>query len=138
LGFGICLAAFSLQQNLLIALIPLVGVGFMSDYFASINSTILMSATDPEYYGRVQSVGFAMFAITPIGTLPLGLLADAIGHVSVGSVHAIGVQVTLFMAGIVIVAFMLAIHAFGRNYTRTEQRDLKGYAVVAAERMAEG
>jgi MFS family permease len=137
LGFGISLAAFALQQNLLIAMVPLVLVGFMSDYFASINSTIIMSATDPQYYGRVQSVGFAMFALTPIGTLPLGLLADAIGHVTLGPVHAIGVQVTLFLAGIIIVAFMASISALGRGYTQTEQKDLKRFAVVAAERMAQ-
>jgi hypothetical protein len=56
----------------------------MSSYFQGLNSTMVMTASDAQYYGRVMSVNDDLL-LMPLGTLPMGFLADSIGSFSTRS-----------------------------------------------------
>jgi MFS family permease len=124
-GFGLSMAFFALQHNFVFALTALVFLGMMSDFFQSLNATLVVSASDPEYYGRVMSLNMMSFSLMPFGTVPLGYLADWIGHTSIGSLDLIGVQVTTFGAGMLITVFILAVTVFNPSYRRMEQEDFR-------------
>jgi MFS family permease len=124
-GFGVSMAFFALQNNFALALVALVCLGIMSDFFMSLNATLTVSASDPEYYGRVMSLNMMSFSLMPLGTLPMGYLADWIGHTSIGSLELIGVQVTTFGAGMAIVLFILAVTIFNPSYRKMEHVDLE-------------
>jgi predicted MFS family arabinose efflux permease len=136
--FGASLMLFGVQQNFVFALLALVAVGFVSDYFAALNGTIIVSASDPAYYGRVMSINIMTFALMPLGTLPIGLLADAIGHVSIGGFDLIGVQVTTIGCGLIIATFMGAVGLFNRSYRHLDQSALKQSAHAATDRLVSG
>jgi MFS family permease len=124
LGFGLFLACFAIQSSYAAALFLLVGVGFMSSFFQSLNSTMVMSASDPAYYGRVMSVNMLTFSLTAFGTFGIGYLIDLIGHVSRGPLDLLGVQATFLGLGVIIMAFILAVTVFNPSYRRLEQSDL--------------
>jgi MFS family permease len=138
LMFGLSLAFFAVQGNFAIAIVALVMVGFSSAYFQALNSTMVMTASDPGYYGRVMSVYMMTFSLMPLGTLPVGLIADLIGSVSVGPLHLIGMQATQFGAGVVLFAFILLVTVVNPAYRRLEQDDFKRFAEMATERLSEG
>lgn len=137
-GFGLFLACFAVQSSFGAAVIALVGVGFMSSFLQSLNSTMLVSASDPEYYGRVMSLNMLTFSLMPIGTFIMGFVIDAIGHLHSGPLNLLGVQAAYVGAGVLIVAFMLAVTVFNASYRKLEQDDLKNYARVAGNRMRAG
>ncbi len=137
LMFGLTLALFAIQLNLTLACVSLLAVGLSSAYFQALNSTMVMTASDPQYYGRVMSVNMMTFSLMPLGTLPMGFLADAIGSADLGMVTLIGVQVVNLGAGIVIAAFILMVTVFNPAYRKLEQDDLKRFAVIAADRLGE-
>jgi MFS family permease len=134
-GFGLSMAFFAVQHEFLIAIVALVCLGVMSDFFASMNATLVVSASDPDYYGRVMSINMMTFSLMPLGVLPAGYLADWIGHVEVGSLDLIGVQVTTFGAGMLITLFMFAVTIFNPSYRRLEQDDIRRSAAEAAGRL---
>lgn len=134
LGFGASLAFFAVQNNFILSIAGLTLIGFSSNFFQALNSTIVMSASDPRYYGRVMSVNMLTFALMPLGTLPIGYLADVIGTIHVGSLELLGVQTSLMGAGLIIVAFILMMTVRNPAYRRLEQNDFKRFAVVTAER----
>jgi MFS family permease len=125
LGYGLSMAFFAVQHDFIFALAGLVCLGVASDFFQSLNATLVVSASDPEYYGRVMSLNMMSFALMPFGTLPLGYLADWIGHTSIGSLELIGVQVTTLGAGIMITLFILAVTVFNPQYRKMEHDDMR-------------
>ncbi len=138
LGYGLGIGFFAIQGNFLLAIAGLVTIGLMSNFFMALNSTLIMTASDPQFYGRVMSVNMMTFALMPLGTLPAGFIADAIGHVDLGPLSLIGVQATTFGAGLIIVIFILGITLLNPKYRKLEQDDFKRFAVVAAGRVSEG
>jgi MFS family permease len=138
LGFGIFLALFALMGNYTLALFALIMLGFMSAYFQALNSTMVMTASDTQFYGRVMSVYMMTFSLMPLGTLPMGGIADLIGSVVLGPFDLIGIQATLFAAGVTLTLFILGVTVFNPAYRRLEQDDLKAFAALAAERVREG
>jgi MFS family permease len=125
LGFGLSTAFFALQHNFALALASLVCLGMMADFFQSMNATLVVTASDPAYYGRVMSINMMSFSLMPFGTVPLGYLADWIGHTSIGSLDLIGVQVTTFGAGMAIVLFILAVTVLNPTYRRMEHSEMR-------------
>ncbi len=135
LGFGLSLAFFAVQNNFAAAIVGLVSLGFMSSFFQSLNATMVMTASDSRYYGRVMSVNMMTFSLMPLGTLPIGFIADAIGHVGLGPLSLAGIQATQMGAGLIVAAFILAVTVFNPSYRRLGQNDLKRFASVAVDRM---
>ncbi|HXH22089.1 MAG TPA: MFS transporter [Dehalococcoidia bacterium] len=138
LGFGIFLAGFALMGNYVGALLALAMLGFMSSYFQGLNSTMVMTASDAQFYGRVMSVNMMTFSLMPLGTLPMGFIADSIGSLSLGPIDLIGIQAAQFGAGVILTLFILAVTVFNPAYRQLEQDDFKRFALVAVERVQEG
>jgi MFS family permease len=134
LGFGLSLAFFAVQNSFILAIVGLTLIGFMANFFQALNSTMVMSASDPRFYGRVMSVNMMTFALMPLGTLPVGFIADLIGQVSV-PLTLVGIQVTIFGAGVLIAAFILLVTVRNRAYRQLEQDDFRHFATMAADRV---
>lgn len=126
-GFGFFVAMFAAQDSYAPAIMALVGVGFMSSFFQSLNSTMVMSATDPEYYGRVMSVNMLTFSMQSFGTFGIGYIIDWVGHVQSGPIDLLGVQFTFLAIGLIIMAFIMAVTVFNPSYRRLEQADLRAF-----------
>jgi predicted MFS family arabinose efflux permease len=63
---------------LAIAAMFLVGIGFGG--FQTLNAAVIVQVTEPAYFGRVFSLSMLAFAGVSIMSLPVGILADAIGE----------------------------------------------------------
>jgi hypothetical protein len=87
----------------------LAAVGFAGSVYQSLNSTLIMTSTEPAYHGRVMSVNLMGFSLMPIAALPLGLVADRLG--APRTVTLCGLGVTLFVIG---------VGTFVRGYRRIE------------------
>jgi len=79
LCFGFALLAFALSPLFLIGLVFV----FVADIFASIfqttNNTAIQVLIPDAVRGRVMSLMMMTFGLTPLGTVPISLLADAFG-----------------------------------------------------------
>jgi MFS family permease len=125
LSFGLFLAMFAVQSSYASALIMLTGAGFMASFSQSLNSTMVMSATDPEYYGRVMSVNMLTWSLQAFGTFGTGYVIDFVGTLDYGRVDLLGVQVTFLGLGLIIAAFVIAVTLFNPRYRNLEQEDLQ-------------
>jgi MFS family permease len=135
LAFGLSLAFFSVQNSFGLALVGLTAVGFCATFFQALNSTMIMSSSHPDYYGRVMSVNMMTFALMPLGGLPIGLLADIIPAMTLGPFTLIGLQTTQLGAGLLVAVFILMVTLRNPAYRRLEQDDFKRFAVIASERL---
>jgi MFS family permease len=63
---------------LAIASMFVVGIGFGG--FQTLNAAVIVQATEPAYFGRVFSLSMLAFAGVSLMSLPVGILADAIGE----------------------------------------------------------
>jgi MFS family permease len=61
------------------ALLVAALVGGSTSAFQSMNATLALSMSDPAYHGRIQSLLGLGFSAFGLASLPLGILADAIG-----------------------------------------------------------
>ncbi len=78
-GFGALLVAFSQTTLLLLALVLILFVGFASTAPRIVINTRILELTPPQMYGRVMAVYHLDRGLVPLGTIAVGLLADAIG-----------------------------------------------------------
>src|SRR5262245_15836991 len=101
--------------------------------YQALNTTMIMSATDPQYYGRVMSVNLTTSALSPMGTFAMGFVIDAIGTVDKGAFHLHGVQAAYVGAGILVVLFVLLVTVFNPSYRRLELNDLRAIAHSGGE-----
>jgi MFS family permease len=63
---------------LAIAAMFFVGIGFGG--FQTLNAAVIVQVTEPAYFGRVFSLSMLAFAGVSLMSLPVGILADAIGE----------------------------------------------------------
>jgi predicted MFS family arabinose efflux permease len=108
-GFGISLIIFGLAPTFPLALLALAFVGFTGSVYQSLNSTLIMTSTEPAYYGRVMSVNMMGFSLMPIAALPMGIIADRLGAPE-----------TIALCGIAVTLFIVGIATFVRSYRRIE------------------
>ncbi len=109
LGFAVGLVLLGLAPNYAVALLVLFFVGGATSGFQATNSSLVLTETDLEYHGRMQSLLMTAFAISSIVSLPLGLLADAVG-----------LRETLVGMGVVCIAAMLVYVVARRRYVARE------------------
>jgi MFS family permease len=98
--FGLGLIAFGLAPLFWVGAAALLAVGFASAAYTALNSTLLMTNTEPRLYGRVMSVWLLTFGLVPMATLPTAWLADHVG--APATVAGAGVLVALFVAGVAV------------------------------------
>jgi MFS family permease len=77
--FGGGITAFALVGAFVPALGFVALAGGASSAYASVNNTLLMGRTAPEYHGRVMSVYMMTFAAMPLSSLPAAWAADLFG-----------------------------------------------------------
>jgi len=73
----LALAAAPSYRGAVLAML-LVGAGFSG--FQTLNAAVIVRSTEPAYFGRVFSLSMLAFAGVSLVSLPVGLLADAIGE----------------------------------------------------------
>lgn len=100
--YGVCIAVFAGAQGFILAAAVLLLAGFMRSTYRSINHTMLLSETAPEYRGRVNSMYLLDRGLVPLGTVLLGLMAALIGAPT--AVFIMGVLCTLGSAAALLVA----------------------------------
>jgi MFS family permease len=76
---GLGLVLFANIPAFFPVLVMLALVGAMSNISMLTNHTLLQNACDPGYLGRVMSFYMLMFALTQMGTIPIGAFADQVG-----------------------------------------------------------
>lgn len=78
-GFGISLMGLGLAPTYAFGMVAMVFVGGLASAFQSLNNSICMQMTDPDYTGRVQSINMLSWSFFGIAALPIGIFADAVG-----------------------------------------------------------
>ena len=78
-GFGIGLVFFGASGTFVLALLALALIGVTSQGYLSLNNTMVLSSTQPEFHGRVMSVYMMSWSVMPVAALPMAALADVIG-----------------------------------------------------------
>lgn len=104
---ALALASRAFGYNGAMATILILGLTLTA--YQTLNSTLIMDAARPEFYGRVMSINMLSFSAMPLMAFPLGQVADSVGATN------------LFIAqGAIVVGFMALIavlnpgHTFGR------------------------
>ena len=100
LVFGITLALFGISHSFPLSLAILVGVGAGGTGYMALNNTLLMSNVPLRILGRVMSIWMITFALMPMGTLPIGAVAQALGPTI--AVAGGAVIIVLFTLGMII------------------------------------
>ena len=104
LAFGVAIIAFGFASNLLLGLVMMVFVGGLASAFQSLNNSLTMSYTDPDFHGRVQSISMLSWSLFGLVALPIGILADHIG-----------IRETLMLQGGVVLLLVLSLQLMGRT-----------------------
>jgi MFS family permease len=107
--FGLAMIGFGAAGWFPLALLALVGVGFGFALFQTLNSTLTLSVSDPEYYGRVSAVQQLNNSMASFVIVPIGLLVDAFGAPSI-----------VMVSGLLIFVFWCFIGLFVRGYREIE------------------
>jgi MFS family permease len=113
LGWGGSLLLLSLGATQLGyggALAALLVLGLFSTTYQTLNNTLLMTESRPEYYGRVMSVYMLTWSLFPFMAGPMGVVADQITAIT-----------TFILLGAGILAFMALVMVFDpRSLSRVE------------------
>lgn len=88
--FSVGLVFLGLAPSFPFALGALVLLGGAASAFQAMNNTLVLTESDLEYHGRVQSLLMISFSGFGLAALPLGILADSVGlrsiHVAMGAI----------------------------------------------------
>lgn len=96
--FGLALLGLAASPGLAMALASLFTAGFTSAFYQATNNTLLQTIVPDALRGRVMSAYILTWGMMPLGTLPLGWLAD-----STGAAFAVA------LAGALVVLFSIAV-----------------------------
>lgn len=105
--FGLTIIVLSVVPNYAAAVVVVAAVGAASAGFQAMNNSLVLTLSDIEYHGRVQSLMMLSFSGFGMAALPLGMLADAIG-----------LRETFAIMGAIVVIAMTVYLAVGRRTTR--------------------
>ena len=98
LGIGLLLFGVASGMKLFVlALVVLFVVGVATDFYSTINNTLILLNTDRALYGRVMSMYMMTWSLAPLSAAPFGTAVDHLG----GSLTMIliGATLTIFVAG---------------------------------------
>lgn len=109
-GIGLSLIFLASSPTFLIAGVAASLLGAATAGFQSMNGTLALSAADPALHGRMQSLLGLGFSAFGLASLPLGMLADAIG-----------LRVTLGLMGGTVIAIAIAVQLVWTTAERNEQ-----------------
>jgi MFS family permease len=109
-GFAIGLVVLGIAPTFALAVVVLAFTGGMSLTFQTTLNSLLLSLSEFEFHGRIQSLVMLGFSGFGIAALPLGLLADAFG-----------LRATFVGMGVVVGGIMVV---FATRRTRVRGREL--------------
>jgi MFS family permease len=105
IAFGVALIAFGYAPRFELALVAILLVGAFASAFQSLNNALAMMLSEPRYHGRVQAllgIGWSLFGIV---SLPLGVVADAIGIRA--TLALMGLSAVITVAGLHLLAVLI-------------------------------
>jgi MFS family permease len=79
IGFGSFLLMFSASPSFLLALPLILAANVCAGMFQILNNTAIQLLVPEEVRGRISGFLMMSFGLTPLGTLPLALLAQRVG-----------------------------------------------------------
>jgi MFS family permease len=79
LGMGVFIVLFSLSVVLWISLAMALIVGFFFQMVMTANFALLQVSVPDRLRGRVMSIRFILFGLSPLGVIPLGIAAEIYG-----------------------------------------------------------
>ena len=106
-ALGLALIALAAAERYWAALIALAAVGAAGLVFQTTTQSLMLSLSDVDYHGRMQSMVVLGFSGFGLAALPLGLLADAIT-----------LEATLALMGVTILAVSAAFALRRRRHRR--------------------
>jgi MFS family permease len=98
IGIGVSLMLLGWAPSFVLAGIISALLGAATAGFQSMNGTLALSAAQPAMHGRVQSLLGLGFSAFGLASLPLGILADAIG-----------LRTTLVLMGVAVIAVTVVV-----------------------------
>jgi MFS family permease len=101
LGFAATLFLFALSPWFLMALPFVLIADVFANVFNTTNGTAIQVLIPDEVRGRVMSLMMMTFGLTPLGTVPVGALAQAFGApiaVAIASVATAVLAIIIFLA----------------------------------------
>jgi len=134
-GFGLSLLLFSVSPSFAIALVSIFFLGALASAFQSLNNALTMMLSERQYYGRVQALMGLSWSLFGILSLPLGILADAIGLRQTLALMGVAAIISIIVTQAV--AHLLRVPTQSRNVAaaaavRAAEATLKGEAVGPA------
>ena len=106
-ALGVSLVALAAAEWFWTALVALAAVGAAGLVFQTTTQSLMLSLSDVDYHGRMQSMVVLGFSGFGLAALPLGLLADAIT-----------LEVTLALMGLTVLAVTAAFAIRRRHHRR--------------------
>ncbi|MDQ3739293.1 MAG: MFS transporter [Actinomycetota bacterium] len=98
-ALGVSLIALGLADDFWLALLALLAVGAAGLVFQTTTQSLMLSLSDVDYHGRMQSMVVLGFSGFGLAALPLGLLADAVTlRVTLVAMGAVVLLVTVLFA----------------------------------------
>lgn len=97
---GLGLFFFGVASGLklfVLALVVLFVVGIATDFYSTVNNTLILLNTDRELYGRVMSVYMMTWSLAPLAAAPFGTAMDHLGGAL--TMILIGGVLTIFVVG---------------------------------------
>ena len=77
--FGVMLIVLAIAPSYLLAVVVVAGVGAASAGFQAMNNSLVLTLSELEFHGRVQSLMMLSFSGFGMAALPLGAIADQVG-----------------------------------------------------------
>ncbi|MDA0270249.1 MAG: MFS transporter [Chloroflexi bacterium] len=100
------------------AIVAVAVLGLALTAYQTLNNTMSMDETRPEYYGRVMSINMLSFSAMPLMAAPLGILADVIGAYALFTLMGV-----VLLGVMVVVAVVSPGYTFGRSTKPAWQRE---------------
>jgi MFS family permease len=101
---GAGLILLGLSPSLVVGMVAIILVTAMSNAYMVTERTLVQSVAEPRMRGRVQGFARLMFGLAPVGSIPAGALADAMGA-----------PFTISVLGVCLVAVFVAIALLQRR-----------------------
>ncbi|WP_320671163.1 MFS transporter [Patulibacter defluvii] len=106
-AWGLLWALFALSHDVAVAFALMVGIGATGASFGVLQTTLLLTATEPAVHGRALGLQELAIGMIPLSSLVLGVLADR---------HGVGP--TTFVSALLFVAVLLALSAWAPQLIR--------------------
>jgi len=108
LGVGLLVYGVASGMHLFIpSLLILFVLGAATDFYSTINNTLILLNTDRDLFGRVMSIYMMTWSLAPLASAPFGTMMDKIGG-----------PLTMIILGGILTVFFVGMTRFHPSYRR--------------------